>query len=210
MLFRSSFNVHMSEPNFGKLTSLHFHAWRLGLKTGMYYLRTRAAADAIKFTVSPFYLSAAPFYTFSVWDNVQATVLLTHHLRLQCRIVLKVSAVFFVWVWCAIITVASLYQLHVTKCWLLQVDQQALSKSKLRTSLNKENGSGSSTPRGIKSRLSLNRASLPPKSATHPFGELTLNVGPSSPVDIDVENEKKMAAMICSLDNRDACLSCGS
>lgn len=46
-----SFNVHMSDPNFGKLTSLHFYAWRLGLKTGMYYLRTRAAADAIKFTV---------------------------------------------------------------------------------------------------------------------------------------------------------------
>jgi ribonucleoside-diphosphate reductase subunit M1 len=46
-----SFNVHISDPNFGKLTSLHFHAWRRGLKTGMYYLRTRAAADAIKFTV---------------------------------------------------------------------------------------------------------------------------------------------------------------
>ena len=46
-----SFNVHMSDPNFGKLTSLHFHAWRKGLKTGMYYLRSRAAADAIKFTV---------------------------------------------------------------------------------------------------------------------------------------------------------------
>ena len=41
----------MSDPNFGKLTSLHFYAWKAGLKTGMYYLRTRAAADAIKFTV---------------------------------------------------------------------------------------------------------------------------------------------------------------
>jgi ribonucleotide reductase alpha subunit len=46
-----SFNVHIADPNFGKLTSLHFAAWRAGLKTGMYYLRTRAAADAIKFTV---------------------------------------------------------------------------------------------------------------------------------------------------------------
>ncbi|CAN6245712.1 unnamed protein product [Urochloa humidicola] len=46
-----SLNIHMDEPNFGKLTSLHFHAWSKGLKTGMYYLRTRAAADAIKFTV---------------------------------------------------------------------------------------------------------------------------------------------------------------
>ena len=46
-----SLNVHMQDPNFGKLTSLHFAAWKLGLKTGMYYLRTKAAADAIKFTV---------------------------------------------------------------------------------------------------------------------------------------------------------------
>ncbi|CAN4114220.1 unnamed protein product [Withania somnifera] len=46
-----SLNVHMDQPNFGKLTSLHFHAWSRGLKTGMYYLRSRAAADAIKFTV---------------------------------------------------------------------------------------------------------------------------------------------------------------
>ena len=46
-----SFNVHMQNPNFGKLTSMHFYAWRKGLKTGMYYLRTKAAADAIKFTV---------------------------------------------------------------------------------------------------------------------------------------------------------------
>lgn len=46
-----SFNVHIQDPNFGKLTSMHFYAWKKGLKTGMYYLRTKAAADAIKFTV---------------------------------------------------------------------------------------------------------------------------------------------------------------
>ena len=46
-----SLNVHISNANFGKLTSMHFYAWKKGLKTGMYYLRTRAAVDAIKFTV---------------------------------------------------------------------------------------------------------------------------------------------------------------
>ncbi|MEQ9100516.1 MAG: ribonucleoside-diphosphate reductase subunit alpha [Imperialibacter sp.] len=46
-----SLNIHMLNPNFGKLTSMHFTAWKLGLKTGMYYLRTKAATDAIKFTV---------------------------------------------------------------------------------------------------------------------------------------------------------------
>jgi len=46
-----SFNIHMTDPNIGKLTSMHFYGWKKGLKTGMYYLRTKAAADAIKFTV---------------------------------------------------------------------------------------------------------------------------------------------------------------
>jgi ribonucleoside-diphosphate reductase alpha chain len=46
-----SMNVFMKDANFGKLTSMHFYAWEKGLKTGMYYLRTKAAADAIKFTV---------------------------------------------------------------------------------------------------------------------------------------------------------------
>jgi ribonucleoside-diphosphate reductase subunit M1 len=54
-----SFNVHMCDPNFGKMTSLHFYAWKKGLKTGMYYLRTKAAADAIKFTVDQTALKAA-------------------------------------------------------------------------------------------------------------------------------------------------------
>lgn len=46
-----SLNIHIQEPNFGKLTSMHFYAWKKGLKTGMYYLRAKAAVDAIKFTV---------------------------------------------------------------------------------------------------------------------------------------------------------------
>lgn len=46
-----SLNVYMEEPSISKLTSLHFHAWKMGLKTGMYYLRTRPKADAIQFTV---------------------------------------------------------------------------------------------------------------------------------------------------------------
>jgi len=47
-----SMNVHIQEPNFGKLTSMHFYAWKKGLKTGMYYLRSKSAAEAIKFTVT--------------------------------------------------------------------------------------------------------------------------------------------------------------
>ena len=47
-----SMNVHIGEPSTGKLTSMHFYAWKKGLKTGMYYLRTRPKADAIQFTVN--------------------------------------------------------------------------------------------------------------------------------------------------------------
>jgi ribonucleoside-diphosphate reductase alpha chain len=46
-----SLNLFVENPNFAKLSSMHFYAWKKGLKTGMYYLRTKAAADAIKFTV---------------------------------------------------------------------------------------------------------------------------------------------------------------
>ncbi|GJN74419.1 ribonucleoside-diphosphate reductase large chain [Purpureocillium lilacinum] len=46
-----SLNIHMKDPTMGKITSMHFTGWKLGLKTGMYYLRTQAAAAPIQFTV---------------------------------------------------------------------------------------------------------------------------------------------------------------
>lgn len=55
-----SLNLFVPSPNFGKLTSMHFYAWEKGLKTGMYYLRTKAAADAIKFTVDQAALTEQP------------------------------------------------------------------------------------------------------------------------------------------------------
>jgi ribonucleoside-diphosphate reductase alpha chain len=47
-----SLNLFMQNANYSKLTSMHFYAWQSGLKTGMYYLRTKAAVDAIKFTLN--------------------------------------------------------------------------------------------------------------------------------------------------------------
>lgn len=46
-----SLNLFMENANYAKLTSMHFYAWKSGLKTGMYYLRTKSAVDAIKFTL---------------------------------------------------------------------------------------------------------------------------------------------------------------
>ena len=50
-----SLNIHMVDANPAKVSSMHFYGWRQGLKTGMYYLRTKAATDAIKFTVDKKY-----------------------------------------------------------------------------------------------------------------------------------------------------------
>ena len=51
-----SLNLFIQDANFAKLTSMHFYAWKKGLKTGMYYLRSKSAADAIKFTVDQSFL----------------------------------------------------------------------------------------------------------------------------------------------------------
>ncbi|THD23345.1 Ribonucleoside-diphosphate reductase large subunit [Fasciola hepatica] len=46
-----SLNLYMAQPSYGRITSMHFYGWKKGLKTGMYYLRTRPAADPIQFTI---------------------------------------------------------------------------------------------------------------------------------------------------------------
>jgi len=72
-----SLNIHLTNPNFGKLTSMHFYAWKKGLKTGMYYLRSTAAADAIKFTLDKSALlqpTSAEAVTVSQAETVMQTV----------------------------------------------------------------------------------------------------------------------------------------
>jgi ribonucleoside-diphosphate reductase subunit M1 len=54
-----SLNVHLQSPSLGQLTSMHFYGWKKGLKTGIYYLRTRPAAQAIQFTVDQSLLKEA-------------------------------------------------------------------------------------------------------------------------------------------------------
>jgi ribonucleoside-diphosphate reductase alpha chain len=52
-----SLNLFVAEPTIAKLSSMHFYAWKRGLKTGIYYLRTKPAVQAIKFTLN---LASAP------------------------------------------------------------------------------------------------------------------------------------------------------
>jgi len=54
-----SLNIHIADPNFGKMSSMHFYGWKQGLKTGMYYLRTKPAVNAIQFTVDKTKIKAA-------------------------------------------------------------------------------------------------------------------------------------------------------
>jgi ribonucleotide reductase alpha subunit len=54
-----SLNIFMENPTMAKLSSMHVYGWKKGLKTGMYYLRTRAKAQPIKFTLDPAAVAAA-------------------------------------------------------------------------------------------------------------------------------------------------------
>jgi len=65
-----SLNIHLAEPTFGKMSSMHFYAWKRGLKTGLYYLRTRPAADPIKFTVDKSKLKSTKDAKVSNKENV--------------------------------------------------------------------------------------------------------------------------------------------
>ena len=58
-----SMNIHIREPTMGKITSMHFAGWKMGLKTGMYYLRTMAASAPIQFTVDQEQLKVADINT---------------------------------------------------------------------------------------------------------------------------------------------------
>merc|ERR1712050_406126 len=53
-----SLNIHIADPNYGKMSSMHFFAWKAGLKTGMYSLRSKPAAQAVQFTVDKSKLKA--------------------------------------------------------------------------------------------------------------------------------------------------------
>ena len=65
-----SMNLFMTQPTYKKLTSMHFYSWKKGLKTGIYYLRTQAVAQAQQFSVDASKLVASPVV---VGDSTDAT-----------------------------------------------------------------------------------------------------------------------------------------
>ena len=81
-----SMNIHLQAPTLGQLTSMHFYGWKKGLKTGMYYLRTRPAAQAIQFTVDQSVLNDAKMQQMNATNVHNAAEVVTvefQHLRPQ-------------------------------------------------------------------------------------------------------------------------------
>ena len=80
-----SLNLFVESANFAKLSSMHFYAWKKGLKTGMYYLRTKAAADAIKFTVEQ-HAAVVP-----AEENAEVTVLAASEDEVSAQLVCSID-----------------------------------------------------------------------------------------------------------------------
>jgi len=68
-----SLNLFVADPTYSKLTSMHFYGWKKGLKTGCYYLRTKAAVTAQKFTVDPKFLTAMSTIQIGVEEHSEQT-----------------------------------------------------------------------------------------------------------------------------------------
>lgn len=162
-----SFNVHMSDPNFGKLTSLHFYGWKKGLKTGLYYLRTRAAADAIKFTVDQLALK-----------------------KKQAERAAKVAKA-----------------------------EEALARARAGNGAGSSAGApGTPAPKAAAAASDAVEAGLVAKATAEGAVDADVGLSPApqlrrktaEEMDADAERERQLAAMVCSLENKDACLMCGS
>ena len=130
-----SFNLHVAQPTYAKMSSMHFYAWKLGLKTGMYYLRTRPAANPIQFTV----------------------------------------------------------------------DKKRLAASRL---LNKTTGSVNSTTQNGTSHKQ--NGSMQENGNNYSMNENGNEIDPPTAESSTADLDQQMAAMVCSLDNKDECMMCGS
>lgn len=81
-----SLNLFIQNPNYAKLTAMHFYAWEKGLKTGMYYLRSKAAADAIQFTIKKEEAAAKPMDVTTAENVAYEKEILTTQAQLTCSL----------------------------------------------------------------------------------------------------------------------------
>ena len=174
-----SFNVHMSDPNFGKLTSLHFYAWKKGLKTG------EAGGGALVHEGGCEGLGAAGHGSVGA-----SAVGLAWR---QCRAGTAAAAASYQEAppdhppppGCALAGMYYLRTRAAADAIKFTVDQQALQRNKRVVAAT------AASP-------VMGEPAAPPARPT------------VASMDADMERERQLAAMVCSLDNKDSCLMCGS
>lgn len=171
-----SLNIHMTNINFAKLTSMHFYAWKKGLKTGLYYLRSKPATDAIKFTVDPLLIKqqaeeAEQFQNLKRQSSAPVASTATSSKSLTPR---------------ASVTSA------------LSFANAGMSQLKLNEKFD------------LPPIAPISAAAVAAEAPAVVADASSSKVDERSADEIRAEREKLKAEIECSLDNPEACLSCGS
>ncbi|RKP01419.1 hypothetical protein CXG81DRAFT_25913 [Caulochytrium protostelioides] len=193
-----SLNIHIADPNYGRLTSMHFYGWKKGLKTGMYYLRTKPAADAIKFTVDVESLKtpAAPKLPAALGPAAITPVLgsaAASTTSSSAATVLPSQA-----------PVAGAGAAIASDLVGAMADLAVSSSASTTTTT-----SSAASPMPTRSALAAKTAdTADAANADADDGDIVLDAA-HMPTQ-EERDARNMAAMVCSLENRDECLMCGS
>lgn len=177
-----SLNVHLQSPTTGQLTSMHFYGWKKGLKTGMHYLRTRPASQAIKFTVDSSFLKNAAKKP-------------------------KVNGVNGV-----LPPTAALVTPSTPKCAVddVQIKEEPITPS-LSTPIT--NGIAASEPLSPSPAATVNGDALANATAALSLDERTQKAAEADPefaaaLQRQRDRELEQAKLMCSIENKEACLMC--
>lgn len=174
-----SLNIHLTNPSMGQLTSMHFYGWKKGLKTGMYYLRTRPAVNAIQFTIDQKTLTEAKAAQMKK-DITVATAVPVTPVRAPRPVVADVDSL-----------TPAIHKLQVSSNITSPLSPapsptpshyEPVSRSQEATS---STSTGTSTP-----------------AAAADDEEITFEEAKRR------QEERAAAALQCSIDNKDACLMC--
>lgn len=179
-----SMNIHLAAPTLGQLTSMHFYGWKKGLKTGMYYLRTRPAAQAIQFTVDQSVLknakaqSGGATNSLTKSDGVPITASPPSASGVSSSVVASQSPVM----------------------------ANGARQPPRQDSVPSPQSSSSIVPPGF-------RRTEIPQPATTSADERTRNAAEADPefaaaLQRQKEREQEEAKLLCSIENKDACLMC--
>jgi ribonucleotide reductase alpha subunit len=194
-----SLNIHLTNPSMGQLTSMHFYGWKKGLKTGMYYLRTRPAVNAIQFTLDHSMVKGESGLELEFDFDNPALLTYTNSLTVAEAEASKKAA----------------RASKTTPAVVAPTPMAAIAPSTPRAS-----GTSASAINPTFAKLAINSSDSPIASpSTSHYGKLSPSppASPSPPSEgeeMTYEQAKKRAeeraaaALQCSIDNKDACMAC--